>query len=200
MKTSIFFLGQWLAAPLRTAAIAPSGPALARLMSCEVGPHTGPVIELGPGTGVFTEALLARGVAERDITLVELNPNFAALLRSRFPRARVLEMNAAELLSANRLDGIEAGAVLSGLGLPSMPRQQLIDILNGAFRHLRPHCAFYQFTYGIHCPVPDAIQNRLGLQARRLGGTFFNLPPAAVYRISRGAGSPVASSHGEATP
>ncbi|BCP52444.1 SAM-dependent methyltransferase [Kaistia sp. 32K] len=185
----MYFLGQWLAAPLRTAAIAPSGRALARLMSSEVGPQTGPVIELGPGTGVFTRALLDRGVAEQDLVLVELNPSFAQFLRRRFARACVLEMNAAELARTSCLDGITAGAVLSGLGLLSMPRQQVVDILDGAFRHLRPHCGFYQFTYGMRCPVPDTIQNRLGLRARRLGGTFLNLPPAAVYRISRDVGS-----------
>jgi phospholipid N-methyltransferase len=58
-------------------------------------------------------------------------------------------------------------------------------ILTGAFFYLRPGGAFYQITYGPHCPVADVILDRLGLQATRIGQTFRNLPPASVYRISR---------------
>lgn len=63
------------------------------------------------------------------------------------------------------LQSAESGAALSGLGLPSMPRQQHVNILDGAFRCLRPGAAFYQFTYCIRCPTR---QGRLGLEARRL--------------------------------
>ncbi|QEL25440.1 methyltransferase domain-containing protein [Bosea sp. F3-2] len=184
MKTTMFFLSQWLAAPLRTAAIAPSSHSLARLMTQEINEMTGPIVELGPGTGVFTDALRNRGVPESSLTLVELNPRFAALLRRRFPCARVLEMDAAELGGDAKLASAEAGAVLSGLGLPSMPARQVASILRGAFRCLRPGGAFYQFTYGPRCPISEQILDSLGLTSERIGGTFLNLPPAAVYRIS----------------
>jgi hypothetical protein len=57
--------------------------------------------------------------------------------------------------------------------------------MSGAFSYLRPGGAFYQFTYGPRCPVPRPILDRLGLQSAYIGGTVRNLPPAAVYRISR---------------
>ena len=66
-----------------------------------------------------------------------------------------------------------------------MPHTTVQAILIGAFACLRPDGAFYQFTYGPACPVPQAILQELGLQARRIGGTWANLPPAAVYRIER---------------
>ncbi|WP_245432652.1 MULTISPECIES: methyltransferase domain-containing protein [unclassified Rhizobium] len=154
-------------------------------MTQDITPATGAVIELGPGTGVFTHALRNRGVAEPDITLVELNPDFAALLKRRFPQARVLQMSAADIPEVPMLREGSVGAVLSGLGLPSMPTRRVVKIMQGAFRCLVPEGGFYQFTYGPRCPVPDDVLNFLGLQAERIGGTVFNLPPASVYRITR---------------
>src|SRR5262245_33098954 len=70
-----FFLA-WVRNPLRVAAVAPSGPAASSLMAQEITAETGPVIELGPGTGVFTRALLRRGVSQQDLTLVEYGSDF----------------------------------------------------------------------------------------------------------------------------
>ncbi|TIX91698.1 methyltransferase domain-containing protein [Rhizobium sp. P44RR-XXIV] len=185
MRDSFFFLRHWAAAPLRTAAVAPSSRALAKIMTRDISVATGPVIELGPGTGVFTKALRDRGVAEHNLTLVELNPDFAVLLKRRFPAACVLQMSAADIATSAALREGSAGAVLSGLGLLSMPTRQVVKIMQGAFRCLGPAGAFYQFTYGPRCPVSDDALNFLGLQTERVGGTLFNLPPASVYRITR---------------
>ncbi|WP_216073477.1 hypothetical protein, partial [Acinetobacter baumannii] len=54
------FFRLWIANPSRVAAVAPSGEALARLMTEEISAETGPVIELGPGTGASPRALLSR--------------------------------------------------------------------------------------------------------------------------------------------
>jgi phospholipid N-methyltransferase len=66
-----------------------------------------------------------------------------------------------------------------------MPANEVIAILDGAFAHLRPDAAFYQFTYGPRCPVRRSILERLGLKAARIGGALANMPPASVYRILR---------------
>lgn len=182
---TLSFLRAWAAHPLRVAAVAPSSGALARLMTCEISAETGPVLELGPGTGAFTRALLARGVAERDLTLVECEAGFAALLQRYFPAARILRMDAAEVGDRAMFDAPSVGAVVSGLPLLSMPAPQVQAILDGAFAHLVPNGAFYQFTYGPSCPVRRRILDRLGLKAARIGGTLRNLPPASVYRITR---------------
>ena len=179
------FFRAWLKAPLRVAAVVPSGRALAAAITAEVGPHTGPVIELGPGTGAFTRALIGRGVPESRLALVEAGPDFADLLRDRFPAAQVLCMSAARLGAVDPFGGEKAGAVVSGLPVLSMPPRTVIAILDGAFHHLRPDGAFYQFTYGPRCPIPRAILDRLGLKAVRIGRAVANVPPAAVYRISR---------------
>ena len=55
----VHFIRSWLEKPLSTGAVLPSGKALARTMARYVDPlATGPVIELGPGTGAVTEALV----------------------------------------------------------------------------------------------------------------------------------------------
>jgi len=179
------FLRSWRAAPLRVAAVAPSSRALAGLITSQIEMHHAPVLELGPGTGVFTRALIKRGLDPAALTLIELDVEFASLLRARFPQAQVLQMSAARLRGQQLFGGRKAGAAVSGLGLLSMSPRLVMSILKGTFGHLRPDAAFYQFTYGPRCPVPRPILERLGLVAERIGGTMRNLPPASVYRISQ---------------
>lgn len=181
----LHFFRSWISNPLRVAAIAPSGDTLARIMTREIAVLDGPIIELGPGTGVFTRALLARGVSEADLTLIEFGPEFIGALQTRFPAARVLQMDAAHLAEADIFEGEPVGAVVSGLPLLSMSPDKIAAIMASAFAYMRPGGAVYQFTYGPRCPVPRPILDRLGLEAVRIGGTVRNLPPASVYRISR---------------
>ena len=179
------FLRAGLCDPRRVGAVAPSGRALARLITSEIVGTSGPVIELGAGTGVFTRALLDRGVPERQLVLIEAHPHFARLLQNRFPAARVLVMGAGDLRRIDPFEGRTAGSIVSGLPLLSMPRSEIMRILRGSFLRLRSGGAFYQFTYGPRCPVPGAILKRLGLRAQRIGWVATNLPPAFVYRIER---------------
>jgi phosphatidylethanolamine/phosphatidyl-N-methylethanolamine N-methyltransferase len=179
------FLRAWLANPLRVGSIRPSSSALAHLMTSEISSETGLVIELGPGTGVFTRALLARGVRERDLTLVECGSDFASILDRRFPEARVLRSDAARLHHAGLFSGAPVGAVVSGLPLVSMSPSKILAIVSGAFRYLRPGGALYQFTYIPRCPIPRVILDRLGLRAVRMGSAIANVPPASAYRITR---------------
>lgn len=185
------FLREWLSDPLRVASVAPSGKALAAMMTREIDASSAPVIELGPGTGAFTDALLARGIPEDRLALIEMGDNFVHLLRYRLPKATVLAMDATRLGKVELFGGEKAGAVVSGLPVLAMPPRTVMLILHGAFHHLRDGGAFFQFTYGPVCPVKRQILDRLGLVAKRVGGAMINLPPASVYKITRKA-SPAA--------
>lgn len=197
--TDVFpFFCALLADPRRVGAVVPSGAALARAMTREISPSSAPVVELGPGTGAFTERLLARGVPEDRLALIEYGPDFARMLEERYPSARVLRMDATRLRHVDLFDDEKAGAVVSGLPLLSLSPREVIGILRGAFHHLRADGAFYQFTYGPRCPVPSAILKRLGLRASRIGGAIINVPPAGVYRITRNPFSPSGRHHVEA--
>jgi phosphatidylethanolamine/phosphatidyl-N-methylethanolamine N-methyltransferase len=180
------FLGAWVREPAATGAISPSSQRLARLMTRDLRADAGPVLELGPGTGAFTRALLARGLPEQQLVLVESNPHFASLLRQRHPRAQLLQMDAMQMRRQREpWDALQAQAVLSGLPLLTMGARAQLAIVSSAFRALQPGGSLLQFTYAARCPIAPAVLQRLGLRAERLGGTWLNLPPASVYRLTR---------------
>lgn len=178
------FIQGWLSNPRRTGAVFPSGAALSRLITSGIHPGDGAILELGPGTGAFTRALLNKGVAEGNLTLIEASPEFAVLLADRHPHARVHCTDATRLASlASRLPA--HGAAVSGLPLLAMPPSSIMRILRGTFAVLDEEASMFQFTYGWRCPVPYRILKTLELKAERVGTVFRNFPPASVYRIWR---------------
>lgn len=182
---TITFLRSWLQKPRCVGAIAPSSDALARLICSEIDASCAPLLELGPGTGVFTRALLARGLDPGQITLIEAVPEFANLLRHRHPGARVLTCDAGKLADADLYPDACAGAAVSGLPLRAMPTEVIDAIIAGVFVWLRAGACLYQFTYGLRCPIPPEVLQRNQLQAQAMGRVWRNLPPATVYRITR---------------
>src|SRR5262249_29662519 len=143
------FFRSWMEKPLAIGAVTPSGKALARTMASYVDPSVaGPIIELGPGTGPVTEALVAQGVEPARLVLVEFNPAFCRLLRQRYPAASVVQGDAYGL---RRLLGPHlrqpAGAVVSGLPLFTKPLRTRLRLLSEAFGLMAPGAPFVQFTY-----------------------------------------------------
>src|SRR6185437_1026968 len=95
LDDEVRFLRSWIERPLSTGAVTPSGRILARTMARYVDPRSsGPVVELGPGTGPVTEALVQAGVAPSRLVLVEFNAGFCRILRSRFPDATLVQGDA----------------------------------------------------------------------------------------------------------
>jgi len=184
-QDNLRFALEWLKDPVGTAAVAPSGRALASLITREIDEGSGRVLELGPGTGIFTDRLVTRGVNQSDLTLVEQNPGFARLLRQRFPRATILEIDAVVLGLIRPPQGDLFGAAVCGLGLRNMPVGQVEAIMRAAFSRMLPDAALYLFTYGRRCSVPAEVLERLGLVADHFGTALLNLPPASVYRVAR---------------
>src|SRR6202012_1457939 len=83
------------ARPRNVGAVAPSGPQLARAMAAQIR-LDGPGLELGPGTGALTGALVPK-IGEARLTAVEYDPEFATALKARFPAARVIQGDAFDL-------------------------------------------------------------------------------------------------------
>jgi phospholipid N-methyltransferase len=179
------FLRELARAPLRTGAIAPSSAALATLMVSEIDPHAGYIVELGPGTGRLTEALLERGVPEQRLIVVEANPRFAELFEQRFPRALLRNARAEDLRREPLPHQNEVTAVVSGLPLPALGVHGQAAILRDWYAALPRARGFYQFTYSPVSPVPVGRLREWGLELTRLGAIVFNVPPAAVYRFRR---------------
>src|SRR5215472_14177701 len=92
------FLRGAITRPRAVGAIAPSSPALARAIAAQIDPELpGPILELGPGTGVVTEAVIARGISEERLIAIEFDADFAGLIASRYPQAHVIAGDAFDL-------------------------------------------------------------------------------------------------------
>lgn len=179
------FLKNWLKNPLRMGAVAPSGPMLARRMASYVDPAgSGPVIELGPGTGAITAALVARGVDPKRLVLVEYSVDFCRLLHERFPAATVVHGDAYTLTRtlAGRLSE-PADALVSGLPLMTRPEPIRLKLLNEALGLMKPGAPFIQFTYSMTSPVP--LKSAL-FSAEPSERIWRNIPPARVWVYRRG--------------
>ena len=180
------FLRRWLAHPRHIGAIAPSAPALARAMARAAQAELtdgGLVVELGPGTGSVTRALLAAGIPEERLVLVERDRHLHAWLEGQFPRANVILSDARrleEILPAGQAGRVST--VVSSLPLNSLPRKERDEIVRAAFRVLSDDGSLVQYSYGVPSPLPCEA---LGLTGRRFAFAAANLPPATVWRYSR---------------
>ena len=174
------FIRSWIEKPLSTGAVMPSSRVLARAMARYVNPQSiGPVIELGPGTGPVTEALVRHGVDPSRLILVEFNPDFCRLLRKRYPAATVVQGDAYRLrrLLGSYLDE-PAAAVVSGLPLVTKPLRTRLRLISDAMTLLAEDAPFVQFTYAMLPPIPKELS---GVRADSSELIWMNLPPARVW-------------------
>lgn len=178
-KTTHFlrFAREFVTHPRSTGAICPSSPYLAQRMAALVPAGPGKVIELGPGMGAVTEALLQRGVKPEDLILVERSTRLASQLKRRFPGVRVIQGDAAHLSDLLGPSARDARAIVSSLPLRSLPAQTVQAILGQLGRIANPGTVFIQFTYHLRSScrtLPTAFEAFHGSLVWR------NLPPARV--------------------
>jgi phosphatidylethanolamine/phosphatidyl-N-methylethanolamine N-methyltransferase len=170
--------------PARAGAVAPSSSALSKRMAELVRCDGAPVLEIGAGTGAFTQALLERGVAGERLWAIEIDPELAGYLRREFPEVQVMCGNAGEL---HRLLPAEVrgrvGAIVSGVPMRNLKREERARMVASAVEVLRPGGEFLQFTYGLRSPIET---RGLGLEAEMVGRVWRNLPPAGVWRYRKG--------------
>jgi phosphatidylethanolamine/phosphatidyl-N-methylethanolamine N-methyltransferase len=184
LDDEVRFIRSWIERPLTIGAVTPSSRILARTMARYVDPNSdGPVVELGPGTGPVTEALVQAGVAPSRLVLVEFNSSFCRILRARFPEATLVQGDAYSLRRLLETLLLQpAAAVVSGLPLVTKPIKMRMRLIRDAFDLMLPGAPFVQFTYSVASPLP-----------RRLGGfsveaserIWMNLPPARVWVYRR---------------
>lgn len=168
-----------IARPKQVGAVAPSSRALARAIADEVDPsRAGPVLELGPGTGVITEALLERGVVRDRLTLVEYDPDFAAAIAARFHGVHVIQGDAFDLTRTLGSKSSEHfSAIVSGIPLLNFPLIHRMAYVEAWMRRLLPGAPLIQFSYGMHAPTPAPAGHSVNCTAM----VWANLPPARVW-------------------
>jgi phosphatidylethanolamine/phosphatidyl-N-methylethanolamine N-methyltransferase len=180
LDDEVRFLRSWIEKPLHMGAVMPSGRVLARTMAQYVDiKSSGPVVELGPGTGAITNALIEHGVDQKRLVLVEYNPGFCALLRDRYPHAKVVQGDAYKLRdSLWDVLQVPASAVVSGLPLVTKPMLTRLKLIRDAFLALAPGAPFVQFTYSVAPPIPKSLP---GVSTEASERIWMNLPPARVW-------------------
>jgi phosphatidylethanolamine/phosphatidyl-N-methylethanolamine N-methyltransferase len=126
-----------------------------------------------------TEALVAHGVDPARLVLVEFNPDFCRLLRTRYPAATVVQGDAYRLRRLLESYVKEpAAAIVSGLPLVTKPVRTRLRLISDAMALLAPGAPFVQFTYAMVTPIPKALS---GVTAQASELIWMNLPPARVW-------------------
>ncbi len=183
------FLLQAVANYGQTGALAPSSRHLAALIASEAELDQGnEFLEIGPGTGVFTEELLRRLKPASRLTLIEKSQSFAKILRSKFPQLTILEACATRLDQELLPHGIEKlDSVICGLPWAAMPESVQTALLGQVRKLLVSGGMFTTFAYyGLHrLPAGQRFLAKLRThfsQVTRTRVEFRNLPPAFVYK------------------
>jgi phosphatidylethanolamine/phosphatidyl-N-methylethanolamine N-methyltransferase len=181
LTDSTLLLREWFANPQRTGSVAPSSPQLAAAMAHWLPSDSESfVLELGPGTGAVTEALLRRGLREDRLVAIEHNPKLAELLREKFPRAQIITGDAWHLddLLRRRIEPIESvGAVISSLPLLNFPPEKAEALAQKIRSVLQPQGHWVQYSYHLGKSHPRG-SSCFQLLASEI--VWLNLPPARV--------------------
>ena len=178
LADNLRFLRALIARPKNIGALMPSSPALAEAIARQIDPHAGPVLEIGPGTGVVSEALLARGVPPERLTLVEYDEDMARHLAKRFPRSRVIQGDAFNLDAVlGAPNGSPFGAIVSGIPLLNHSMERRQAYVADLFRRMMPGAPLVQFSYGAQAPVKAPA----GYSVARAATVLANIPPAKVW-------------------
>jgi phosphatidylethanolamine/phosphatidyl-N-methylethanolamine N-methyltransferase len=181
LSDSTVFLREWLVNPQRTGAVAPSSPQLGAAMARWLPRNPESlVLELGPGTGAVTDALLKYGLREDRLVGIEKNPTLANILRKRFPQSHIITGDAWDLdkLLAELARPIESvGAVISSLPLLNFPKEEADTLARKIRAILEPRGRWVQYSYQI---IKDRSRGSDDFKLLASKIVWFNLPPARV--------------------
>ena len=172
------FLRALLTRPKNIGALLPSSPGLAKAIARQIDPAAGPVLEIGAGTGVVSQAILARGVQPERLTLLEYDEDLARHIAARFPKVHVIHGDAFDLdRTLGPRYSAPFGAIVSGIPLLNHPVARRQAYIDGLTRRLKPGCPMIQFSYGQHAPVVPPP----GYSVVRTALIWANIPPAKVW-------------------
>ena len=181
-----FFRG-WMKNPKNVGSIIPTSDVMAKRMASVIDLSSGlPVLELGPGTGVITHAILQRGVKPDQLYSVEYSADFARILRRDFAEIHVVEGNAFDLENTlSTANTLKFDCVVSALPLLSFPKAMRVQLIKDLLNRIPEGRPIVQFSYGPLSPVPPIP----GVTVRHLEFIFRNIPPAQIwtYRKTKGA-------------
>jgi phosphatidylethanolamine/phosphatidyl-N-methylethanolamine N-methyltransferase len=180
-----FFKG-WIDKPKAVGSIVPTSSVTARRMASVVDPGSGlPVLEVGPGTGVITRAILARGIKPENLYAVEYSEDFVRHLEDHYPGVNVIQGDAFDLdktLGDKR--GLRFDSVISGVPLLNFPVAQRIAYLEDLLNRIPVGRPVVQLTYGPLSPIPAGRGN---YTVKHFDFVIRNIPPTQLWIYRRPA-------------
>jgi len=179
-----FFKGM-MQGPRTVGSIAPTSSITARRMASVVNPQSGlPVLELGPGTGAITKAILARGVEPENLIAIEYSTDFFNHLVKRYAGVHFINGDAFDLdKTLGVLRGQTFDSVISGIPLLNFPMQARVALLESLLDRLPPGRPVIQISYGAVSPIiarPDRYH------IKHFDFIVRNIPPAQLWIYRRG--------------
>lgn len=182
----IVFIKGMIASPDTVGSIIPTSRITARCMAAQIDLSSNlPVLELGPGTGVITKAILNHGVRPQDLYCVEYSEEFTNRLRAMLPDVNIINGDAFKLddylgdMSDAQFDAVIASMPL--LNFPMDERRALILDLLDRIPVGRP---IILFSYGATAPVPQ--EDGL-IDVTPINWILRNIPPARIWAYSKPA-------------
>ncbi|AZN97210.1 methyltransferase domain-containing protein [Mesorhizobium sp. M9A.F.Ca.ET.002.03.1.2] len=180
-----FFKG-WIDKPKAVGSIVPTSSITARKMASVVNPKSGlPVLEVGPGTGVITRAILAQGVKPENLYAVEYSTDFVRHLRQLYPDINLIEGDAFNLdATLGDKSGLKFDSVVSGVPLLNFPVAQRIAYIESLLDRIPTGRPVVQLTYGPLSPIPPG---RGDYTVEHFHFVIRNIPPTQLWIYRRGA-------------
>lgn len=175
-----FFKG-WIDKPKRVGAILPTSSITARKMASVINPQSGlPVLELGPGTGIITKAILERGVAPEKLVSVEFSTDFYNHLVESFPGVNFINGDAFDIENTlgEKWKGQQFDSVVSAIPLLSFPMYRRVQLINALLDLLPPGRPVVQITYS---PVSPVIAWPDDYHIEHFDFVVRNIPPAQLW-------------------
>ncbi|MBS0358811.1 MAG: methyltransferase domain-containing protein [Proteobacteria bacterium] len=177
--TGLFpFFREVFSNPATVGAAWPSSKRLAEALARQVPlDPKGVVVELGPGTGMITEALLERGIPAEKIIAIERSEALVKHLRKKFPQVTIIHGDAMHLADLLGQDASTLAAIVSSLPLRSLPRTIVEGLSKELEKVMKKESVFIQFTYHWKKEYPGLTLKLV----RNLGKiVWWNFPPARV--------------------
>jgi phosphatidylethanolamine/phosphatidyl-N-methylethanolamine N-methyltransferase len=180
-----FFKG-WIDKPKAVGSIVPTSSTTARKMASVVNPNSGlPVLEVGPGTGVITRAILAQGVKPENLYAVEYSSDFVRHLRQLYPGVNVIEGDAFNLdATLGDKSGLTFDSIISGVPLLNFPVAQRVAYVESLLDRIPTGRPIVQLTYGPLSPIPPG---RGDYTVEHFHFVIRNIPPTQLWIYRRGA-------------
>ncbi len=182
------FIKQSILHPVETGAIYPSSKNLADLITNTTNlSNCNSVVELGPGTGVFTKKILNKIPEKCSFFTLETNPNFTNLIRKNYPQVKIYQdsaINIGKYLKKNKIK--KCDAIISSLPWTTFSKGDTLKLLNSIDRSLKPKGEFLTYAYLQDLLLPNGIRfkkllNKFFSQVNKTEIVWKNLPPAFIY-------------------